>query len=78
VPTPGQLLVQERQTLSFSYDVAVGTEANPTDTRLDPVTYSDCRDGSLRVEIQLVDSSGVDQGTVRSIWGARSRLQERL
>ena len=65
VPTPGSLLFKNVSSLSFNYDVAVGTEATPTEPRLGTLTYADCRDGSLRIEIQLVDSSGVDQGTVR-------------
>jgi len=70
VPTPGSLLFKDVNSVSFNYDVAVGTEATPTEPRLGTLTYADCRDGSLRIEIQLVDSSGVDKGTVKVYLGS--------
>lgn len=60
--TQDQLQFKQIQTLTLTYDVVVGTETDPTDTRLPPVTYSDCRDRSIRLEIQLMDSSGADKG----------------
>ena len=71
LPTPGQLKFKDIQTLSFFYDVALDLETNPTDIRLDPVFYSDCQDGSIRLEIQLVDSSGADQGTLKVYLGSK-------
>jgi hypothetical protein len=57
-------------TLSFSYDVFTGTETTPIDARLDaPLTYVDCKDGSIRVEIQLVDTLG-DGGTLKVYLGS--------
>jgi hypothetical protein len=73
LPTPGSLQFKNIQTLTFNYDVIVtppGTPETPPDTRLDPISYSDCRDGSIRLEIQLVDSSGADQGTIKVYLGS--------
>jgi hypothetical protein len=73
LPVPGSLQFKNISTLAFNYDVIVtppGTPEAPPDTRLDPIAYSDCRDGSIRLEIQLVDGSGVDQGTVKVYLGS--------
>jgi len=69
LPTPGQLVLKNITTLSFTYDVFVGTEANPVDNRLGPLTYADCTGGSLRLEIQLLDSKGVDLGILKVYLG---------
>lgn len=67
------LLFKQINTLTLAYQVATTQEQNPTDTRLDSlVTYSDCVDGSIRLEIQLEDSGGVDKGTMKVYLGANS------
>jgi hypothetical protein len=73
LPEPGSLLFKNVSSLSFTYDVAFGTEATPTDPRLGTLDFADCRDGSLRIEIQLVDSSGVDMGTAKVYLGSSTQ-----
>ena len=69
LPAPGTLLFKNIQTFTLNYQVAANVTEVP-DTRLDlPVTYSDCVDGSIRVEIQLVDGSGVNKGTMKVYLG---------
>ena len=70
LPAAGQLQLKNLNTLGFAYNVFTGTEASPLDSRLGPLTYSDCKGGSLRVEIQLVDSSGVDLGEIKVYLGS--------
>ena len=67
LPDPGSLSFKNIGTLILSYNVFTGTVA--TDSRLPPVNYTDCEDGSIRLEIQLVDSNGVDQGTAKVYLG---------
>lgn len=70
LPTPLQLAFKDITTLSFSYDVFVGDEPTAAvDHRLDGLTYVDCKDGSIRLEIQLQDSGGADLGTLRVYLG---------
>jgi hypothetical protein len=70
LPAPGTLQFKAIQTLTLKYLVATDREQSPTDTRLDSlVHYSDCVDGSIRLEIQLVDGSGVDKGTMKVYLG---------
>ena len=74
LPTPpaGQntgLQFKKITTFTLSYDVVTTPE---TDPRLGTVNYSDCVDGSIRVEIQLVDSGGVDKGTMKVYLGSDS------
>ena len=69
LPAPGTLQFKGIQTLTLNYQVAADV-TEVADTRLDlPVMYSDCVDGSIRVEIQLVDGSGVDKGTMKVYLG---------
>jgi hypothetical protein len=65
LPAQGQLQLKNITTMGFTYDVFVGTEAGPVDGRLGPLTYSDPTGGALRLEIQLLDSKGVDLGTLK-------------
>jgi len=74
LPTPpgaqnAGLQFKKITTLTLSYQVAVGQESNPIDTRLGLLTYAGCQDGSIRLEIQLEDSSGVDKGTMKVYLG---------
>jgi hypothetical protein len=62
---PGQLQLKNITTMGFTYDVFVGIEENPVDSRLGPLTYSDPKDGALRLEIQLLSSQGVDLGILK-------------
>jgi hypothetical protein len=70
LPAAGQLQLKNVNTLGFAYDVFAGTETNPLDSRLGLLTYSDCKGGSLRVEIQLVDSNGVNLGVIKVYLGS--------
>ena len=72
LPAAGSLPLKDITTLSFAYDVFVGTEPNPLDNRLGPLAYADCEGGSLRVELQLTDSTGVDQGTLKVYLGSNA------
>ena len=67
LPEPGSLQLKNIGTLILSYNVFQGDVV--IDSRL-PTFYTDCQDGSIRLEIQLVDSSGVDQGTMKVYLGS--------
>ena len=69
LPAAGQLQLKNITALNFAYDLVVGPESNPFDSRLGPLTYSPCKDGSLRLEIQLLDSKGVDLGALKVYLG---------
>ena len=72
LPAPGQLALKDITNLSYVYDVFVGTEPNPVDSRLGPLTYADCKNGSLRLEIELLDSKGVNVGVVKVYLGSNA------
>ena len=73
LPEPGSLQFKNITTLLLSYNVLLDSVV--TDSRLPPVFYTDCQDGSIRLEIQLVDSNGVDRGTVKVYLGSASGTQ---
>ena len=70
LPEPGSLQFKNIGTLILSYNVF--TSATVIDSRLNPVSFNSqgCQDGSIRLEIQLVDTNGVDQGTVKVYLGS--------
>ena len=70
LPVPGQLALKDITTLTFDYEVAFGLETNPVDSRLPPLDYADCAGGSLRVEIELLDSKGVNVGKAKVYLGS--------
>jgi hypothetical protein len=71
LPAPGSLQFKKITTLTLNYQVAEGQEQSPIDTRFDSLlTYSDCVDGSIRLEIQLVDDTGVNKGTMKVYLGS--------
>ena len=75
LPEPGSLQFKDVGILTLRYNVF--TSATVIDSRLDPVSFNSdgCKDGSIRLEIQLVDTNGVDQGTVKVYLGSTPGTQ---
>jgi hypothetical protein len=76
LPAPNTLQFKSINTLSFAYQVAVGTEQVAVERRLGPLTYTDCKDGSIRLEIQLVDKDGVNLGILRVYLGSTDNFKD--
>jgi hypothetical protein len=72
LPQQGQLALKDINVLSLVYDVFVGPELVPLDSRLGTLMFTDCTAGSLRVEVQLRDSKGVDVGILKLYLGSNT------
>lgn len=69
LPGAGQLQVRNITVLSFSYDVVTGLSSSGHGT-LDDLTFADCRNGSLRVELELLTNQGAPAGTAKVYLGS--------
>jgi hypothetical protein len=68
LPAEGGLKLKNVNTLKLNYEVVVGLSPSG-DSTLGDLTFSDCANGSIRVELELVKSDGTPAGTAKVYLG---------
>ena len=72
LPAPGALALKGINVLSLSYDVVVDPSSPSGNTTLGNLAFTDCKAGSLRVELELLDSKGAAAGTAKVYLGSNA------